>query len=89
MVVFEYFSPSVVGCHALLLGMELPGEPIQEETLDGYIVWKGDKFVASFNEEEHCMELYGTYPTNSIKYYERRYPRLEYDKVQVISTKRW
>lgn len=89
MVVFEFYTPSVVGCHALLMGMNLPGEPIQQETNDGYIVWKGDRFVATFYEDEKKMELYGTYPTNSINYYTRRYPELEYDSVHVVPTKRW
>ena len=91
MIVFRYRvaeTPEV--CHLALDQMGIPGV-IANEELDEHstIVWKDDKFIAIHYSDTQTMELYGTKNTNSLQYYEKRYPKLEFDEVQHVKTKRW
>lgn len=91
MVVFKYrVATNLNLCHQLLHEMEIPGEPVNEPVDEkGTIVWKDDKFIAIHYNDTDTMELYGTKNTNSVKYFEKQYPKLDYDDVQVVRTKRW
>lgn len=90
MVVFEYEVGSIEDCWYLLEGMNLPGEKSGEELNPNQkVAWKGSKFIGLFYPDENKMELYGTKNTNSVKFYETKYPKLEYDNVSIIKTKRW
>ena len=93
MVVFKFRSAfSLEQCQQALQEMEIPGKPIKErlsEDDDSTIVWKDDKFIGIHYGDTQTMELYATKNTNSVQYFEKRYPKLEYDRVQLVKTKRW
>lgn len=93
MVVFKFRSAgSIQLCHEALVSMDIPGEMIHEvlsEEDESTIIWKGDRFIAIHYGDTQTMELYGTKNTNSIEYYHKRYPKLDYDRVQLVRTKRW
>ena len=93
MVVFFYYpvkTPQDGQC--LLEEMDIPGEAIIDEFGDKNekcIIWKDEQFIAIHYKEEHSMELYPTKNTNSIAYFEKRFPNLRWDRKQVFKTKRW
>jgi len=91
MIVFKYRVASNMNlCHQLLEEMEIPGQAVKEKLDEkGTLMWSGDKFIAIHYSDTNTMELYGTKNTNSVKFYEKKYPKLEYDDVQVVRTKRW
>lgn len=91
MIVFKYkVAANIEVCHLALDEMKVPGnltnEPIDEHST---IVWSGDDFIAIHYSDTQTMELYGTKNTNSIQYYNKRYPNIQYDDAQVVKTKRW
>lgn len=91
MVVFKYkLLSQIEQCHFVLLEMELPGEPVNEElNPQTQAVWKGEDFIALWYPEESRMELYGTKNTNSVNYFIMRYGKLDWDTFSIVRTKRW
>jgi len=92
MIVFKYKAnvSTLSVCHRVLESMDIPGNPIEEQLDEhGTIVWKGKEFIGIHYSDTMTMELYGTKNTNSVQYYEKRYPNLEWDEVVKVKTKRW
>lgn len=91
MIIFKYKVSNVDQCRLLMELMELPGYYTgNKESEDKFVkVWEGNEFIGLFNREDDLYELYATKNTNSINYFLKRYPKLEYDDVMKIPTKRW
>jgi len=91
-IVFKYTAnvSDLSVCHRVIESMDIPGEPVNETIDDkGTVVWQGKEFIGIHYSDTMTLELYGTKNTNSVQYYEKRYPNLDWDDVVKVKTKRW
>lgn len=92
MIIFKYKAFSVDDCRKIINGMDLPGGEFaadSKESEDYDVVYGSEDFLGVFNREDSMLELYGTKNTNSINYYIKRFPNLDWDSWQLVRTKRW